>query len=101
MAIAPIGAVGIPGVSGVQSAGAAGGAGGAGKGDFASGLEAVLQVQEDAEHVGPQRATGGLQDGPEFMAAAAKANLAVELTVAVRNKAVEAYQEIMRMQVSC
>ena len=96
MAIAPIGAVGIPGISGIQSAGATGATG---KTDFASGLEAVSKMQETADQLGTQVATGRLQDVHEFMAAAAKANLAVELTVAVRNKAVEAYQEIMRMQV--
>ena len=96
MAVAPIGAVGIPGIPSTPSVGAAGGTG---KADFASGLEAVSKMQETADQLGTQVATGSLQDVHEFMAASAKANLAVELTVAVRNKAVEAYQEIMRMQV--
>ncbi|MGB4266344.1 MAG: flagellar hook-basal body complex protein FliE, partial [Limnochordia bacterium] len=30
---------------------------------------------------------------------AEKANLALQLTIAIRNKIIEAYQEIMRMQV--
>ena len=95
MAVAPIGAVGIPGIATPSVSGA----GGTGKADFASGLEAVSKMQETADQLGTQVATGSLQDVHEFMAASAKANLAVELTVAVRNKAVEAYQEIMRMQV--
>ena len=44
-------------------------------------------------------ASGELTDLHEYMAAATKASLAVELTVAIRDKAVEAYQEIMRMQI--
>lgn len=36
---------------------------------------------------------------PEVMIAKSKAGLAFEATVQVRNKVVEAYQEIMRMQV--
>ena len=98
----------IPGVAtgiapiGTGQAGGAAGAGGAapsGKSTFADGLEAVTKATQQADALGQQVATGQLQDIHQFMAASAKANLAVELTVAVRNKAVEAYQEIMRMQV--
>jgi flagellar hook-basal body complex protein FliE len=42
--------------------------------------------------------TGQLRNIQAFTTAAAKAELAVDLTVAVRNRAIEAYQEIMRMQ---
>ena len=35
----------------------------------------------------------------QFTTAASKASLGIDLTVALRNRAVEAYQEIMRMQV--
>ncbi len=35
----------------------------------------------------------------DVMLAAEKARLALDLTVAIRNKLVEAYQEIMRMQI--
>ena len=35
----------------------------------------------------------------DIMLAAEKARLALDLTVSIRNKLVEAYQEIMRMQI--
>ena len=101
MAIAPI--PGVTGISGIGATGgtqATGGATGAGgKLDFASGLQAVDKAMQQADALGQQVATGQLKDVHQFTAAAAKANLAMELTVAVRNRAVEAYQEIMRMQV--
>ena len=67
--------------------------------DFAAGLEQVQKLTDTADQLGAQVATGQLDNIAGFMAASAKANLAVELTASVRNKAVEAYQEIMRMQV--
>lgn len=72
---------------------------GAGKVDFAAGLEEVQKLTNQADELGAQLATGKLENIHDFMAASSKASLAVELTASVRNRAVEAYQEIMRMQV--
>ena len=72
---------------------------GAGKVDFAAGLEEVQKLTSQADQLGAQLATGKLENIHDFMAASSKASLAVELTASVRNRAVEAYQEIMRMQV--
>ncbi len=68
-------------------------------GVFAQGLAQVQELQASADVAATGVATGQLEDVHQFTAAAAKASLGVELTVAVRNRAVEAYQEIMRMQV--
>ena len=66
---------------------------------FAESLQKVSDLTGAADNLAEGVATGGLTDVHQFTAAAAKAQLGVELTVAVRNRAVEAYQEIMRMQV--
>lgn len=97
MAITPISG-GIPPVAPQPQAPAVGGASKAGT-DFGASLEAVAQMEAKADALGTQIATGQLSDVHDFMAAAAKASLGVQLTVAIRNRAVEAYQEIMRMQV--
>ena len=89
----------IPPTISSSGAGATGGAAGAGKSVFAEGLESVQKMTNQADSMAQGVATGGLQDVHQFSAAAAKAQLGVELTVALRNRAVEAYQEIMRMQV--
>jgi flagellar hook-basal body complex protein FliE len=95
VSIAPIagGVTPIPPVAAPRPAEAAG------KADFAAGLEQVQKLTDTADQLGAQVATGKLENIHDFMAASAKANLAVELTASVRNRAVEAYQEIMRMQV--
>jgi flagellar hook-basal body complex protein FliE len=66
---------------------------------FTDGLKQVEQSLNNADQLGQQLATGQLNDVHVYMAAASKAELAVQMTVAIRDKAVEAYQEIMRMQV--
>lgn len=63
---------------------------------------ALKQVNADmnaAEVLSRQVATGDIQDLHQAMIAMEKANLGLQLTVQVRNKVVEAYQEVMRMQV--
>jgi flagellar hook-basal body complex protein FliE len=66
---------------------------------FAESLKKVSDLTNEVDTLAGGVATGQLQDVHQFTNAAAKAQLGVELTVAVRNRAVEAYQEIMRMQV--
>jgi len=103
MAIAPVGAtpfVPITLPSG-SSAGTAGSTAGAGSTSnvFAEGLKQVEQLQQTADTTATGLATGSITDVHQFTTAASKASLGVDLTVALRNRAVEAYQEIMRMQV--
>lgn len=44
-------------------------------------------------------ATGDVASVGEYMVAATEAQLTAELTVAVRNRAIEAFNDIMRMQI--
>lgn len=97
MAVLPVGAVTsaftVPSISSAPPTGA-------GFGELlAKGVENVTALQDNASRLSGQIATGQLTDISEFTTAAAKASLGVSLTAAVRNRAIEAYQEIMRMQV--
>jgi flagellar hook-basal body complex protein FliE len=65
---------------------------------MAQGLQNVQALQHNADSLSVAAATGELTDVHDYMIAATQAQVATELTVAVRNKAVEAFQEIMRMQ---
>jgi len=65
----------------------------------AKAIENLDGLQNNADQAGVQAATGRLTDVHDYMLAANKAHVATELTVAVRNKAVDAFNEIMRMQV--
>lgn len=69
------------------------------QGVLASALEEVNRLQLDAQAKTGVLVAGGDIELHEVMLAAQKAELALELTQTVRNKVVEAYQEIMRMQV--
>ena len=66
---------------------------------IASALESVSQAEFNADALATDVALGGDTSVQELMVAMTKASLSVDLLVQVRNKAVEAYQEIMRMQI--
>lgn len=66
---------------------------------LADSLQKVGDLQANADNLANQVATGSLQDIHDYTIAATEAATATELTVAVRNKAVEAFTEIMRMQI--
>lgn len=62
-------------------------------------LGEVNNLQLNAEQASLNLATGKIQDVSEVVIATEKATVALQLTMQVRNKVVEAYQEMMRMQV--
>ena len=62
-------------------------------------LDGLQASQTKADGLAVQAATGDLTNVHDYMIAATEASLATELTVAVRNKAVEAFTQIMNMQV--
>ena len=66
---------------------------------LASSFDALQGTQKTADTLATQAATGDLKDVHDYMIASSKAGLATEMTVAVRNKAVEAFNKIMRMPV--
>jgi flagellar hook-basal body complex protein FliE len=65
---------------------------------LSQGLDHVQQSQATADDLATQAATGRLTDPAQYMIASTEAQVTTELTVALRNKAVEAFNEIMRMQ---
>lgn len=91
--VAPTGSVAVPALGGAPAAGGA---------SFADALgdrlDDVQRMQSSADSLAVQAATGRLQDVHDYTIAAAQAKLATEMTVALRNRAVEAFNEIMRLQ---
>jgi flagellar hook-basal body complex protein FliE len=65
---------------------------------LADGLGQLQQAQAKSDNLAVSAATGDLTDIHDYMIASAEASLATQLTAAVRNKAVDAFSEIMRMQ---
>ena len=63
------------------------------------GIDRLEQVQDKSDQLAVKAATGDLNAIHDYTIAATEASVTTQLTVAVRNKAVEAFNEIMRMQV--
>ena len=98
----PIEAIGATKLAMTPSAGAGKSAETAGKsfGQYLSdALENVNELQQKADQASVDLATGRIEDISEVAIAAEKASVALQLTIQVRNKVLESYQEMMRMSV--
>lgn len=62
-------------------------------------LENVDTTVKQAADLTTKAASGEIDNIHDVTIASEKAKLALELTVSIRDKAVEAYQEMMRMQI--
>jgi flagellar hook-basal body complex protein FliE len=98
--IAPIGGeFALPSLAGASPAGSSA----AGNGGFARALADELgkldASQAQAAQGAQQLATGQAQDVSSVVLAVEKSSLEIQLATQVRNKLVEAYQDVFRMQV--
>lgn len=64
-----------------------------------SALDGVNQSLQQADVMAARLAVGEVTDIHQVMIAAEKANIALQLTISIRNQVIEAYQEIGRMQI--
>lgn len=91
---APSPAGGVDATSGVA------GAAGADFGQILSqGIANLEGLHDRADQLAVQAATGDLTSLHDYTITATEAGVATQLTTAVRNKALEAFQEIMRMSI--
>ena len=98
------GLAGITDVAGVSGAAAASSAPSvSGDGGFAAILTDTVDglngVQGAADKLALQAATGDLQDAHDYMIASTEARLATDTVVTLKNSAVAAFTEIMRMPI--
>ena len=61
-------------------------------------MEEVNQLQKEADKAIEALATGETRDISQTMIAIEKANVSFQLMTQVRNRLIEAYQEVLRMQ---
>ena len=105
--VSPIQPVQVPAVDPSNLVGRAGGAaeatGPVEEKGFGSAVgDALTEVgrrEVAAERAAEAAATGDLRSVSDYMIAATEAQLATEITVAVRDRAISAFNDIMRMQV--
>ena len=62
-------------------------------------LNTVGQLEGAVTEAGRQAATGDLRSVSDYMIATSEAQLATEITVAIRDRAIAAFNDIMRMQI--
>ena len=62
-------------------------------------IDGLNAVQGTADSLALQAATGDLQDAHDYMIASTEARLATDTVVTLKNSAVQAFTEIMRMPI--
>jgi flagellar hook-basal body complex protein FliE len=97
--IVPVGIGAVGGVAGAQTGTSATTATDGFAAILAASFDRLQGAQSTADSLATQAATGDLKDVHDYMIASAEASLATEMVVTIKNKAVEAFNEIMRMPV--
>jgi flagellar hook-basal body complex protein FliE len=100
-AVSPVGAARSPvraAPSEGDGQGAAGFAGAIGQA-MSNALDGVGELENAVTRSSQQAAVGDLESVTDFMIATTEAQLATEITVAVRDRAITAFNDIMRMQI--
>jgi len=104
MPMPPASAIPAPTVQPVQTPAVTGGVAGTQTDtgvDFASSLTNAMEqlgaLHQNADALATKVATGELKNPHEYLMAAQEASISTQVAVAVRNKALEAFNEIMRM----
>lgn len=104
--VAPINPISVDALSGLRGGAAdraARGDGAEAAGGFgsavANALDGLAATQQRSTEAARAAATGDLQSVSEYMIAASESQLATQITAAVRNRAIEAFNDIMRMQI--
>lgn len=67
--------------------------------ELSNAINNVNQLQLDSDQYTEKLVTGEIENVHEVMIASQKADIAMQMMTAVRGKLVDAYQEIMRMQI--
>ena len=93
----------VAGAAGVSGAAAASSTSAVGDGGFAavlaSSVDRLQGIQSAADTLAAQAATGDLQDAHDYTIASTEARLATDTVVTLKNSAVSAFTEIMRMPI--
>ncbi len=98
--MAPLGVGGVSGSGGGAGIGDPAGGGRAGFLDVLRGYLAEANASQlEADRISEALVTGQVEDVSQAILAMQKAELSFQLVLQLRNKALEAYQEIMRMPV--
>ncbi|MGE4282501.1 MAG: flagellar hook-basal body complex protein FliE [Clostridia bacterium] len=66
---------------------------------FKNAMDQVNQLQQNAVHSNDLLAAGQVENLHQVMIDSEKADIALQFTIQVRNKIMDAYNEIMRMQI--
>jgi len=62
-------------------------------------IEKVNQLQIESQNLNNQLVTGNIDNVHQVVIASQKAELALQFTIQIRNKILDAYNEIMRMSI--
>ncbi|WP_344689504.1 flagellar hook-basal body complex protein FliE [Blastococcus jejuensis] len=97
--IAPIGIGAVSGVAGAQTGTPAAQGTDGFAAVLASSFDRMAGLQASADGMAAQAATGDLKDVHDYIIASTEAKLATEMVVTIKNQAVAAFNEIMRMPI--